>query len=131
MNYVKMFHVLFMIVWVGQLLSLTRLMGYGKLHEMRSIYRRMYLFVDLPSMVITVLLGIILLSQKMTLFKMPYFHLKLTLAALLIGADLYLGKSILSKKEQNPIKFKILHGVCGLLLIGILFAIYVFKVIAN
>ena len=127
MNYVKMFHVLFMIVWVGQLLSLTRLLGYGKVKEMGPIYRRMYLFVDLPSMVMTVVLGIILLSQKMTLFKMPYFHLKLTLAALLILSDLYLGRLILSNKEVSRVKFKILHGICGLLLLGILFAIYVYK----
>lgn len=137
MNTLKLFHILFMVIWIGQLMTLTRLLGYSKklsldaLQEMIPIYYRMYFFVELPSMVLTVALGVILLTQKMTLFKLPYFHLKLTLVFFLILADLYLGRSIfkLKKKPQlpNSIQYKILHGICGLCLIAIFYAIYVMK----
>lgn len=133
----KMLHVLFMIIWVGNLLALTRLLGYHvkQTKEVQlalgNLYFRMYYFVGLPSLVITVTLGIILLMNK-TLGPNPgWFHMKLTLAVLLIGCDFITGKWIRPLRENvdttRGVKYKILHGVCGLLLIGILFSIYVLK----
>ncbi len=141
MNYIKLLHILFMIIWVGQLLSLSRLLGYNRklsveaLKEMVPLYYRMYLFVEVPSMILAIGTGVLLMLNKMEVLKMPYFHLKLTLVGLLVILDFVLGKSILDLKhnvvKEGVVKYKILHGLCGLVLIGVLYAIYVMKLIGK
>lgn len=137
MYILKMLHILFMIIWVGQLLFLTRFLGYSRktspeaFKEMIPLCVRMYFYIELPSMLLALSSGILLLAQKTHLLKMPYFHLKLTLVSLLVLTDLYLGKSVYrlrrGKGSLSPLKYKVLHSIPGLFLIAILWAIYVWK----
>lgn len=144
MAYLKMFHLLFIIIWMGTLLTLTRLLGYHvKLDEstqlkVAKIYKRIYNFVDMPSMVVALTLGILLLINKSGSVEMTqgWFHMKLTFVALLAICDVTCGKWIqrleLAPDTSRGVKYKILHGLTGLFLIAVLFSVYVLhaKVVA-
>ncbi len=132
----KLLHVLFIFIWVGGLLTLTRLMGYhskqGELTQLvlGKIYRRIYLFVDFPSMVLAIFLGIAVLVLKEVDLKAGWFHMKMTFTLLLVACDIYTGRHIflLAKSAvKNSFKYKILHAVTVLCLIAILISIYIFK----
>ncbi len=129
----KLLHVLFIFVWIGTLLTLSRLMGYlakePPLVQQRvaALTRRMYLLIDLPSMLIAVSLGLCLLFLKDTNWKAPWLHMKLTFAFLLIVCDLATGWKIAGRVVDKPVGYKILHGLIGLLFIGVLIAIYIMK----
>lgn len=140
MAILKLLHVLFVFVWVGTLLTLTRLLGYlvkepqPVQERMIKIIRRVYLFVDLPSMILTVIFGIVLLIFKDINWKAPWLHMKLTLAFLLIVCDVVTGRLIaqhvkMVMKEGIKVgpRYQIVHGIAGIIFIGILIAIYVFK----
>lgn len=135
MNVIKMLHVLCVFVWIGNLLSLTRLMGYHVKEDermqmqMAKIYRRMYNFVEMPTMVLSILLGVVLLTRLDQNQNLLWFYLKLTFVAGLVGCDLTCGHFV-RELNQRPdtgrgVKYKILHGITGLMLIGALVSIYV------
>jgi len=137
MNILKLLHVLFIFIWLGSLLTLTRLMAYlpketpevqGRLGR---ICKRMYFFVDLPSMVLAVLFGIAVIFIKGVDMKAGWLHMKWTFALLLIICDVITGRQI-AKIGKIPIKgrgifYKILHALIALFLIGALAAIYIVK----
>ncbi len=140
MAYLKLFHVLFVIIWMGTLLTLSRLLGYHvKLDgesqlKVAKIYKRIYYFVDMPAMVLTILLGLFLLINGLSTvdFSQGWFHMKLTFVALLVVCDVAVGKWVnqlqLEVDSSRGIKYKILHGFIGLFLIATLFSIYVLHV---
>lgn len=136
-TYVKLFHVLFVFIWVGNLLALTRLMGYHvKLEQsaqmsMAPIYKRMYYFIGLPSMILAITLGIVLLANTDPDKITTWIILMTLFAAPLIALDLITGFFI-TELNQKPdssrgIKYKILHGMTGLCLIALLGSIYLLK----
>lgn len=146
----KLLHILFVFVWIGTLLTLSRLMGYlGKedplvQKRMGAIAKRMYLLVDLPSMLMAISLGLTLLFLKDMNWKAPWLHMKLTFAFALIVCDLLTGwkitkgikeptlcvageGQIVAKSKTSSVGYKILHGLAGLFFIGVLVAIYILK----
>lgn len=137
MSLLKLLHVLFIFVWIGGLLTLTRLMGYHSKQTpevqlaLGKIYRRMYLFVDLPSMCLAVILGILLFILKKVDFHAGWCHMKLTFAFLLIISDLIAGRQAIKLSKQTiggkGVGYKILHGLTALFLIATLFSIYILK----
>jgi uncharacterized membrane protein len=86
----------------------------------------MYNFVQFPCMILAVLLGLILWSQLDLSHKPGWFHMKLTFALGLVVCDLVCGYFVRKLNEEpdhsRGVPYKILHGMTGLLLIGILFA---------
>lgn len=135
MNTLKFLHVLFVFIWLGSLLSITRLLVYqvkeseGVKKRLWAICKRFYLTIDLPSMVLAVAFGLILIFNKVDFnWKAPWIHLKLTLAACLIITDLVtLGLLLKPFKREKKGVFRLLHGLVGLFLIAIFFAIYIMK----
>lgn len=137
MAILKLLHVLFVFVWVGSLLALTRLLTYQAKEapdvqlKLGKILRRMYCLIDFPSMVLAVGFGLTLLFLKDMNWKAPWLHMKLTFAFLLIVTDLVCGFSIYKHSKTaiagRGIKYQILHGVAGLFFIGVLVAIYILK----
>jgi len=137
MAFVKLLHVLFVFIWVGNLLALTRLLGYhNKLDDaaqlqMGKIYRRMHLFVGLPCLALAFLFGSVLILQIDQEKGLSWFILKLIFASGLILCEFICGHfiSLLTDKTDHSrgVKYKVLHGVCGLLLIGVLTSIYILK----
>lgn len=133
----KLLHVLCVFIWIGSLLALTRLMGYQARQTqptqlaLGKIYKRMYLFVDLPAMCVAITLGIILLILKGVDFKAGWFHMKMTFALLLVICDLITGREALFLARHvvvgKGIKYKVLHGLTALFLIGALVGIYILK----
>lgn len=128
-------------VWLGSLLTLTRLMGYlareGESVQVASgrLYFRTYLFVELPAMVISVGTGVALIFMKKIDFLAPWFHLKMTCVFFLILCDLITGRGAYAlqghAQKGAGTGYKILHYIVGLLLIGVLIAIYLMKGTGN
>lgn len=129
----KLFHVLFVFLWMGSLLMLTRLLAYQikesdtTFSAMNRINKRIYFFIDLPSMLLTITFGLILLFLKDTNWKAPWLHLKLTAAFLLIVCDVICGRIIAKGKRYPRVFYQIFHGITGIFLIVILVAIYILK----
>lgn len=137
MAYIKALHVLAVFIWTGNLLALTRFMGYQVKEspetQMRlaPIYRRMYNFISLPTMVIAILLGGVLIlniDQDQGLF---WFFSKMFFALGLVVCDVicghYVGELNLKADTGRGVPYKILHGVSGLFLIGVIVSIYLLR----
>lgn len=135
MEYIKLLHLLFLLIWIGNLLALTRLLGYRKklstaaMGELLPLLRRMYLFVGLPSLVLALSFGAILLTLADLGKSLGWLHMKLTASVLLIVIDLLLGaaieKGVAGGSLPSPAKFRLYHGGVGLLVIAALFSVLV------
>lgn len=89
--------------------------------------RRLYLAVELPSMIIAILTGIILLYCKpVTIFRQGWLHMKLTFVVLLVGVDLVTG-SMIRKTPAKAWPFRALHAAAALFFVAVLVAIYILK----
>jgi uncharacterized membrane protein len=117
---------------------LSRFLGYIPKEEenvqkrLISLCKRMYHFIELPSMIIAIASGLYLLTTATFGPKLGWFHSKMTFAVLLIASDLYLGKMIrgLSKSlalDGKTLKYKLLHAFSALMLIGVLSSIYLMR----
>lgn len=132
-----MLHVLFAFIWVGNLLALTRLMGYHVKEEevvqlrFARIYRRMYYFVGVPAMVLTVGFGAALFSRLDPEKDSSWLFYKILFVTGLIVCDVICGQSVVSLNQKpdrgRGIQYKIMHGAAGLLLIGILACVYILR----
>ena len=130
MAIIKLLHVICVFIWIGNLLCLTRLMGYRVKEDavtqagLARILKRMYSFISLPSMCLALLFGFILLPSIDLRDAGGWFHMKLTMAFGLIVCDIATGRAIAAFSEEpetgRGVKYKILHGVAGLLLIALL-----------
>ncbi|MCC5831471.1 MAG: CopD family protein [Chlamydiales bacterium] len=133
MAILKFFHVLFIFIWIGSLLILTRLLGYQAkesdeiFQAMNRINKRIYFFVDLPSMILAVLFGLLLLFLKDLNWKAPWLHMKLLFAFLLIVCDIICGTLIAKGGRRPRLFYQIFHGITGIFLILVLIAIYILK----
>lgn len=129
----KFFHVLFVFIWIGSLLMLTRMLGYQAkesddvFRAMNRVNKRIYFFIDLPSMILAVIFGLILLSIKEINWKAPWLHLKLTFAFLLIICDIICGALIAKGRRHPRIAYQLFHGITGIFFIIVLVAIYILK----
>lgn len=138
MPILKLIHVLFLFIWIGSLLTLSRFIGYIPKEEeavqrrLIAISKRMYHFIELPSMIIAIISGLYLIKFASFGPKLGWFHSKLTFAILLIASDLLLGKMIrnLTKTlalDGKTLKYKLLHAFSALMLIGVLSSIYLMR----
>jgi uncharacterized membrane protein len=137
MAIVKLLHVLFLFLWVGSLLTLTRLVGYLAkepplvLERMLKLSRRLYLLVDLPSMIIGIGLGIILLIFNGVNLRAPWLHMKLTAAFLLVVSDVLFGCALMRHCRTQTIGkgviYRVAHGSAGIIFIVVLVAVYILK----
>lgn len=137
MNLIKMIHVLAVFIWMGNLLALTRLMGYHVKQEpemqkrLALIYRRMVNFIGLPFMILAIFCGLLLLSNVNLTYRPAWFHMKLTFLIGLVIADICVMRQVSKLNEMvdksKGVRFRVLHGIVGLLLIGILCSVYVVR----
>jgi uncharacterized membrane protein len=147
--YLKAFHLIFVIIWVGGLMGLGRFLGYhvGEAAAVRErltrMEKRMYFFVTLPGMIMTLVTGLLLLHgvghpnvdwsatdflryymsprSPQNTFWYVTFHAKLTSVGILIGCDLFTVSQIfaLAKRPEMPsrVRFSIVHGLEALFVI--------------
>lgn len=123
----KLVHVFFIILWIGSLLTLSRLMSKASHSDAKEQYKKVYFTLDLPSMIIAIIFGIILLFNVPINFKAGWFHAKMTGAIGLILCDIWLLGGFMcpkrAKKRFSPIHFVI---TCLVLLLT-LSAIYLMR----
>lgn len=128
------FHLLGVILWMGGLLTLTRIMGYHarEAPSVRPRYSwlegRMNYLVTFPGIFLTVLFGVLLVTQHgMAWFRVAvWMHYKLAL----VGAACAIHFVTTVKQRQIARRhpsdkvpralFAALHGTLGLILIAIL-----------
>lgn len=133
MTLLKFFHVFFIFLWIGSLLSVSGIMAYQKeaSEELARSLKRIYMRVEFPSMLVAVACGVLLLFLKDVNWKGGWLHMKLTFTVLLIICDLIVGGQVigLQKKGQSAgrVGHFVLHYLCLLFLIGVLSAIYIIK----
>jgi TIGR00701 family protein len=97
--WLKAFHLIFMVAWFAGLFYIFRLFVYhvkfrGE-ENIRRAYalmeRKLLYFIMLPSMLLTLLLGALLISQNPYVLSASWFHAKLFAVLLLIGYQVFAG----------------------------------------
>jgi putative membrane protein len=137
MHWIKALHVLTVFIWIGTLLSLTRVMGYQVKEDAETqlriakICQRMYSLVQLPCMILSIVFGVFLLSSVNFSYNPGWFHMKMTFTMGLVVCDIFCGKAVAQLNKEadtgKGAKYKMLHGVTGLMLIGILVSLFVVR----
>lgn len=122
-GWILAFHLIALFLWVGQLMFLSRFLGYH-VQEPKEVQRRlsnlekrMYVYICVPGGVLAIITGLMMLhgiaspnfaspSDALSYYLNPRtssgspsfwyvtFHLKLSSVALLIFCDIYLGRQI-------------------------------------
>jgi len=117
LNVVKALHVLSAILWLGtlfilQLLPHKRLLHTGFHHVIKKIYR----YVDLPSLLVLLATGGIMLYYNNIDFKAAWFHTKMTGAFLLIVSDIWTFARIRKEKpfSMYPLILYVVSILCVL-----------------
>ncbi|NUQ33326.1 MAG: CopD family protein [Planctomycetaceae bacterium] len=146
-NWFLAFHMLGVIVYAGSLLTLSRLLAFtvAQPAETRErlipFVRRSYFFVTLPSLIVLLIFGLLLIfkvgepgggildylkpyADEAHTIRTPWystFHAKLVLFASLVAIDISMGRSIgkLSRgvTTLSPRRFKMLHGLMALIIL--------------
>lgn len=97
--WLKAFHLIFMVAWFAGLFYIFRLFVYhAKFRDqenMRQAYRLMerkllYMIMH-PAMLLTLLLGILLISMNPPVLRAPWFHVKLACVGLLVAYQIFAG----------------------------------------
>ena len=139
--WLKLVHLLGMIMYVGGLLTLTRLLGHAVRYESPvsradayRVLKRMHVFVDWGGLVLMLGAGLwLLVADPMgkAYMKQGYFHLKLMCALALIVCDIALSRKLFRLQGDGPQPaatfFRIMHGVAGLALLGALAAVFLVR----
>jgi len=139
--WLKLVHVLGMVMYVGGLLTLTRLLGHAVRYESPvsradayRVLKRMHVFVDWGGLFLMVAAGVwLLVADPMGKAYMTkgYFHIKLTCAIVLIVCDIMLSRKLFRLQGDGPQPgatfFRIMHGVAGLALLGALAAVFIVR----
>lgn len=110
MLWLKAFHIIAIVTWFAGLFYLPRLFVYHAMSEdqvsnerFKVMERKLYYGITMPSMVVVVLLGLwLLFDYAWVAYKhMLWLHIKLTLAAALIGYHFYCGHLVKIFKEDR------------------------------
>ena len=135
--YLKAFHIIAVIAWMAGLLYLPRLFVYHAETQKDSISYEVFLLMEkrlikiimLPSMLLSLVFGILMIYLNTTLLMEGYFHLKLLLLLVLFGFHGYLI-STYKKFEQRKITqtanyFKAINEIPTVLMIIIIILVVV------
>ncbi len=110
MEWVKAFHIIFMVTWFAGLFYLPRLYVYHamsddeiSLERFKVMERKLYFGIMTPGMVLTLLSGLWLLSTVWSTYSADlWLYLKLFLVVVLIGYHFYCGKLYKAfKNDEN------------------------------
>ena len=140
-DWMKWVHVLGMVIYVGGVLTLTRLLGHAVRYELETsradayrVLKRMHVFVDWGGLFLMLAGGVwLLVADPMgkLYMKQGYFHLKLTCVIVLIVGDIFLSRKLFGLQADGPQPkatfFRIMHGIAGLALLGALAAVFIVR----
>ncbi|MFO0625805.1 MAG: CopD family protein [Polyangiales bacterium] len=100
-------HVLAVVFWVGSLVSITRLLSLAKTlsgdarAKLTDGARAVYRSVSSSAMGIALLAGLGLIAANTAIFRMGWFHPKLTSALVMLGLHFVLGAKV-RKAQAAP-----------------------------
>jgi len=142
-DWMKWVHVLGMVIYVGGVLTLTRLLGHAVRYELETsradayrVLKRMHVFVDWGGLILMLAGGVwLLVADPMGKLYMKhesgYFHLKLLCMVALIVGDIFLSRKLFRLQADGPQPkatfFRIMHGIVGLALLGALAAVFIVR----
>lgn len=97
--WLKALHIISVVAWFAGLFYIFRLFVYHVKHrdnpEMARAYgemeRKLLYMIMHPAMLMTILFGLLLISQNPAVLRAPWFHLKLGLVLLLIAYQIFAG----------------------------------------
>ena len=109
MQWVKAFHIIFMVTWFSGLFYLPRLFVYHamasdkiSIDRFKIMERKLFFGIATPGMLFTLIFGVWLLSYNMAGYMHSgWMHMKLTLVLLLVVYHAYLGKLLLDFKHDR------------------------------
>lgn len=137
MLWVKAFHVIFMVCWFAGLFYLPRLFVYHAMTadeisntRFKIMERKLYFGIALPNMILTILFGGWLIGfNPEGYMHAGWLHAKLSLVALLVVYQLYLGKLLFAfKRDQNKhghVFYRVINEIPVLLLAAIVILVVV------
>jgi len=140
-GWLKWVHLLGVVIYVGGLMALTRLLGHAvRFDEARSrtdsyrVYKRMHKFANWAGLLLMLVGGLWLLFWDPAgkhYLKQGYFHAKLTFVVLLLACDVVFSRKLFRLEgegaQPGATFFRVMHGVVGLALLGVLFAIFILR----
>ena len=135
MGWVKVFHFIFVFIWVGSLMNLTRMMIKHHSYDLQTrevlagLYSRSYYYMQLPCMLMGVTLGMVLIAQLDQTKSLGWFHMKLAFAMGMIMCDVLCSRFVqkIRDEEGGSKGYGMVHGISGLLLLGIAISLYVVR----
>lgn len=97
--WIKAFHIIFMVAWFAGLFYIFRLFVYhakfkdeAKMGQAYSVMERKLLYIIMhPAMLLTILLGILLITMNPSVMRAPWFHVKLLAVAGLVAYQVFAG----------------------------------------
>ncbi len=128
------FHVVAVISWMAGLLYLPRIFVYHSQASMgletkavfKVMERKLYWFIMSPAAVMSVILGFWLAFAKFQFIGF-WLHAKMSLAVILIGFHLYLGRELVrfatDTNEKSEKFWRMMNEIPTILMIGIVFLV--------
>ena len=138
MLWVKAFHIISVVTWFAALFYLPRLFVYHAMcddtlssERFKVMERKLYRGIMTPSAVLTLILGVWLLSyySLAQLATMNWLHLKLVLVLFLLGYHVYCGRLLRQFKNDKNIHTHIFYRWFNELPVFILFAVVILVVV--
>lgn len=136
MHWLKAFHVIAVVAWFAGLFYLPRLFVYhvnttdgpGKARFI-VMEHKLYYYIMAPSAIIALLLGLLIAGLMWsTLYHAPWFYIKVSLVAVLVGFHLACGRWLkqfkLDQNHHSEQFYRITNEIPTLLLIGIVLLVY-------
>lgn len=138
MLWVKAFHIISVVTWFAALFYLPRLFVYHAMcddtlssERFKVMERKLYRGIMTPSAVLTLILGVWLLSyySLAQLATMNWLHLKLVLVLFLLGYHAYCGRLLRQFKNDKNTHTHIFYRWFNELPVFILFAVVILVVV--
>ncbi|WP_158775171.1 protoporphyrinogen oxidase HemJ [Cobetia sp. L2A1] len=138
-EWIKAFHLIAVVTWFAALFYLPRLFVYHveardagdqqAISYFKTMERKLYRGIMMPSMVVTLALGIWLLTIVPAYMSMGWMHLKLLMVVLLVGyhhaCGLYLKRLAADSCNKTSRYFRIFNEVPVLMLVVIVICVIV------
>jgi putative membrane protein len=136
MLWLKSFHIIAVICWFAGLFYLPRLFVYHSMatdeigiERFKVMESKLYRGIMTPSMLVTIILGIVLLINTPEHLNAVWFHVKLALVGVLIVYHFYCGHYVKIFKENrnqhSHIFYRVFNEVPAVFLIAIIILIEV------